>query len=138
MFFNSIKETNILRRGYTVKYIFQAISWNNLKTHISLHLIWFHEIRIKYVKRKPPRTITRKNAIPLVCHVSMLWPLVDLFLMKRLFSQETAFFIILLEIKTGLFTIEIKWSWALNIFRTGTLCRIFKYSTEYLKVPSNL
>ena len=29
---------------------------------------------------------------PHVCHVSMLWILVDLFLMKRLFSQETVFF----------------------------------------------
>ena len=36
-------------------------------THISLHLIWFHEICIKYVKRKPPQTITRKKAISPCC-----------------------------------------------------------------------
>ena len=29
--------------------------------YISLHLIWFHEIHIKYVKRKPPRTMIGKN-----------------------------------------------------------------------------
>ena len=105
-------------------------------THILLHLIWFHDIRIKYVKMKPPRTIIRKNAISRCLHVFMLWTLVDLFLMKRLFSQETV--IILPEIKTGSFTIEFRWSWSLNKLRTGTLCRIFKYSTEYLKVANSL
>ena len=29
-------------------------SWNSLM-YISLHLVWFHEIHIKYVKRKSPR-----------------------------------------------------------------------------------
>ena len=29
--------------------------------YISLHLIWFHEIHIKYVKRKPSRTMIGKK-----------------------------------------------------------------------------
>ena len=29
--------------------------------YISLHLIWFHEIHIKHVKRKPPRTMIGKK-----------------------------------------------------------------------------
>ena len=29
--------------------------------HISLYLIWFHEIHIEYVKMKSPRTIIQKN-----------------------------------------------------------------------------
>ena len=41
--------------------------------HILLHLIWFHEIRIKYVKRKPPRTIIRKKAIsPCLPHLHVV------------------------------------------------------------------
>ena len=77
---------------------------------------------------------------PHVCHISMLWTLVDLFLMKRLFSQETVFFshIILPEIKMSSFTIEFRCFCKINKFGTGTLCRIFKYSTEHLKVPGNL
>ena len=50
-------------------------------TYISLHLIWFHEIRIKYVKRKPPQTIIRKNAIspclPRLHVVDIGWPVSD-------------------------------------------------------------
>ena len=46
--------------------------------YISLYLIWFHEIRIKYVKRKPPRTIIRKVAIfqclPRLHVVNIGWP----------------------------------------------------------------
>ena len=66
--------------------------------------------------------------------MSMLWTLVDLLLKKSSFSQETAFFTDYFpEIKTGLFTIEFKCSCAINKFGTGTLYRIFKYSTEHLK-----
>ena len=91
---------------------FNLISWNSYdickkETSTNLH------------KQKMP--------YPYVCHVSLLWELVDLFSMKRLFSQETVFFFI-----------EFRWFWAIKNFRTGALCRIFKYSTEHLKVPGNL
>ena len=36
------------------------------------------------------------------------------------------------------FTIEFRCFCKINKFGTGTLCRIFKYSTEHLKVPGNL
>ena len=56
---------------------FNLISWNSYdickrETSTNLH------------KQKMP--------YPYVCHVSLLWELVDLFSMKRLFSQETVFF----------------------------------------------
>ena len=104
----------ILKARIHCKIYFSDCFMKHNLMHISLHLIWFHEIRIKYVKRKPPRTIIRKNAIspclPRLHVVDIGW----LFLMKRLFSQETVFFIILLEIKTRSFTIEFRGSWALN------------------------
>ena len=31
--------------------------------HVSLHIIGFHEIHVKYVKRNPSRTIISKNSI---------------------------------------------------------------------------
>ena len=107
-------------------------------THISLHLIWFHEICRKYVKSKPPRTIIRKNAIfpclPRLHVVDIGWPVSH----EKVVLTGDCFFIILPEIKIGSFTIEFRWSWSLNKFRTGTFCRIVKYSTEHLKVPNNL
>ena len=43
-------------------YLSDSIKHNLM--HISLHLIWLQEIRIKYVKRKPPQTFIRKK-----CHI---------------------------------------------------------------------
>ena len=51
---------------------------------------------------------------------------------RLLFSQ-----IILLEIRMGSFSKELRCSCAINKFRTGTLCRILNYSKEHLKVPGN-
>ena len=59
---------------------------------------------------------------------------------KSYSHRSFIFFIILPEAKTGSFTIELRWFSAVNKIRTGTLLifKIFKYSTEHLKVPSNL
>ena len=101
----------------------------------------------KICKKETSANIHKKKMpYPHICHISMLWTFV--FLMKRLFSQETVFFSQIIlpeikkkkkrEIKTGSFTIEFMWSRAINNFRPATLYRIFKYSTEHLKVPGNL
>ena len=137
------------RQFLQISYIFPAYQLKNLKarihceiylsdyfmkhnlTYISLHLIWFHEIRIKYVKRKPPRTIS--PCLPCLHVVAICWPV-----WHKVIRTGNCFFIILPEIKTDSFTIEFKWSCARNKFRTGTFCRIFKYLTEHLKVPGNL
>ena len=109
--------------------------------HMLLYLIWFHEIRMKYVKRKSPRTIIRKKT----SHISMFatsscsghW--LTCFSWKGYFHRRLFFSkIILPGIKSGSFTIEFRCSCAINKFGTGTLCRIFKYSSEHLKVPGNL
>ena len=40
--------------------------------HISIHLILCHEIHIKYVKRKPPQTIKRRNESKIECSVELV------------------------------------------------------------------
>ena len=108
-------------------------------TYISLHLIWFHKIRVKYVKREPPRTIIRKKYhIPMFATSPCCGHWLTCLLWKGYSHRKLFFFNILPEIKTGSFTIEFKWSWAINNFRTGTFCRIFRYSAEHLKLPGNL
>ena len=57
---------------------FNLISWNSYE-------VCKKEISTNYYKKKNKPYLH-------VCHISMLWILVDLFLMKRLFSQETVFF----------------------------------------------
>ena len=77
--------------------------------HIPLRLIWFHEIHIKYVKRKPPQTTIWKTAMSsclLRLHV-VEW--LTCFSWKgcshwRLFFSQ----IILPEIKTVSFSIEFR------------------------------
>ena len=69
-----------------------------------------------------------------MCHVSMMWTLVDLFCTKRLFSQETAFSpYYFTRDKNGFVLQLINYSCAINKVKTGTLCRILNYSTEHLK-----
>ena len=80
----------------------------------------------------------QKMAYPHVYHVSMLWALVDMFLMKWLSSQEIVFFTdYFTRDKNGFVHYRIQ-EISINNFRTGALCRIFKYSTEHLKVTGNL
>ena len=70
----------------------------------------------------------------LLCHVSMMWTLVDLFCTKRLFSQETVFSpYYFTRDKDGFVLQRISYSRAINKVKTGTLCRILNYSTEHLK-----
>ena len=57
----------------------------------------------------------------------VFWTLVDLFFMKRVFSQETAFCLdYFTRDKNGknVFSEEFSCSCAINKFRTGTLCMI--------------
>ena len=61
LFFGLNIEIIALRREYVMKYFFETFSWNTTLLNISLHVIWYHETHIKNVKRKPPRTIIRKN-----------------------------------------------------------------------------
>ena len=51
--------------------------------YISLHLIWFHKIHIKYVKRKPPRTMIGKKMNTKENQVF------SLLLIKHIFSKKT-------------------------------------------------
>ena len=108
--------------------------------HISLHLTWFHEIRITYVKRKPPWTIISKKWHILMFTTSPCcghW--LTCFSWKGYFHRRLFFFTdYFTRDKNGSFTIEFRRFWSINNFRTGALCRIFKYSTEHLKVPGNL
>ena len=68
-----------------------------LQTHV--FLFQFYK-KIDTISRISQCGMSCKNVV-LFCHVSMLWTLVDLFYTKRLFSQQTAFFqIILPEIRT--------------------------------------
>ena len=72
-----------------------------LKHNLMYNFIKFNlEISTNHHKRKIP--------YPHVFHVSMLWTLVDLFLMKRLFHGRL-YQIIFPEIKTGSFTIEFRY-----------------------------
>ena len=74
----------------------------------------------------------------LLCHVSVMWTLVDLFCTKSLFSQETVFSpYYFARDKNGFVLKRISYSRAKNKVNTGTLCRILNYSTEHLKVPDN-
>ena len=74
----------------------------------------------------------------LLCHVSMMWTLVDLFCTKRLFSQETVFSpYYFTRDKDGFVLQRISYSRAINKVKTGSLCRIFNYLTKHLKVPDN-
>ena len=77
--------------------------------HISLHIIGFHEIHLKYVKRNPSRTIV------------LFFP--------DCFTRD--------ENGKNAFSEEFSCSSTINESRTGTLFRILNYSTEHLKVPSN-
>ena len=81
-----------------------------------------------------------------MCHVSIMWTLVDLFCTKRLFSRETAFpRITLPEIRTGSLSAisysrqRISYSRALNKVKTGRLRGILNDTLfdRYLKVPDN-
>ena len=70
----------------------------------------------------------------LLCHVSLMRTLVDLFCTKRLFSQETVFSpYYFTRDKNGFVLQRISYSRAINKVKTGTLCRILNYSTEHLK-----
>ena len=74
----------------------------------------------------------------LLCHVSMIWTLVDLFCTKRLFSQETVFSpYYFTRDKNGFALQRISYSRAINKVKTRTFCRVLNYSTEHLKVPDN-
>ena len=46
---------------------------------ISSHLIWFHEIHIKYVKRKPLQTMIGKNEYKRESSVQLLADRLDIF-----------------------------------------------------------
>ena len=81
----------------------------NRLTHISLHIIGFHEIHVKYVKANPSRTIM------------LFFP--------DYFTRD--------ENERNSFSKEFSCFSTINEFRTGTLCRILNYSTEHLKVPGN-
>ena len=62
----NIKGKNFIKaRIHCEIYLSDCFMKHNLM-HISLHLIWFHEIRMTYVKRKPPRTFIGKK-----CHIPM-------------------------------------------------------------------
>ena len=62
----NIKGKNFIKaRIHCEMYLSDCFMKHNLM-HISLHLIWFHEIRMTYVKRKPPRTFISKK-----CHIPM-------------------------------------------------------------------
>ena len=107
--------------------------------HISLYLIWFHEIHVKYVKMKQPRTIIKKWHVPMFAVSPCCWNWSTCFPWKD-YSHRRLFFsqIILQEIKAGSFSIEFRCSCAINKFKTSTLCgRTFNYSTEHLKIPGN-
>ena len=80
----------------------------------------------------------KKDALFL--HMSMFWTMVELFCMKRLFSQETAFFPdYFTRDKNGRnsFSKEFSCPCAINKFRTGTFSRTLNYSAEHLKIPGN-
>ena len=60
--------------------------------YISLHLIWFHEIHIKYVKRKPPRLRKKefkRSLIPAIKKETLAQVFSAKFL-KTLFLQNTS------------------------------------------------
>ena len=129
------KKINFIKaRIHCEIYLSDCFMKHNLM-HISLHLIWFHEIRITYVKRKPPRTfISKKCHIPMFATSPCCGNWLTCFPWKGYFHRRLFFLhIILTEIKTGAFTIEFRWFWAIKNFRTGALCRIFKYSTDISK-----
>lgn len=69
----------------------------------------------------------------------MLWTLVDLFWMKKLFSQGTDFSnAIVTDINKNKFDLPgVQVSDARGKFGTGALYRIFNYSTEHLNLPGH-
>ena len=73
------------------------------------------------------------------CYFSSLLHVMDIGFARKGYSRRRQHFSqsILLEIRTGLFSKEVRCYCAINKFRTGTLCRIISYLTEHLKVPCN-
>ena len=93
--------------------------------HMSLYLIWFHKIRIKYVKKKSPRTIIRKNTIspclPRLHVVDIGWPVSH----EKLLIFMGDYIRLFYQRQKRVRSLSNSGTWLLNKFRTGTLCRMF-------------
>ena len=107
------------------------------KTRRRLHGKVFE--RIKESKcRNSHQEVSFKKGV-LFCWVSILWTLVYLLWTNSYSHSRLLFFyqVILRKIKRGSFSQEFRYSGTRNNLRTGTLLRIFKYSTEHLDSPSH-
>ena len=101
--------------------------------HTLLHLISWNPYKI-CKKETSTNYYKKKSHIPMFATSPCCGHWLTCFSWKAHFHRRLFFFIgYFPEIKTSSLTIEFKCSCAINKFGTGTLCRLFKYSTEHLK-----
>ena len=69
------------------------LHWKAMETIVKNWILWKAETRIRLLSTEAASAGVLCEKCVLSCQVSMLWRLADLFLIKRLLSQETVFLV---------------------------------------------